>query len=131
VTSNFQVEASIKGVPDDWYHITRRAHLKSIFEEGLKPQGAMFRGFKRARSSIQNGVYLFRTEDDARLGGSTQFMRETNPDEWHILEVNVPEYCELKRDPEFSLHSRINAWIAYCTIPPQYITYLYPVMSAE
>ena len=131
MSSNSEVEAGIKSVPEDFYHITRRAHLKSIFEEGLKPQGAMFRGFKRARAFSEKGVYLFRTEQDARLGGSTQFMKETNPDEWHILAVTIPEYCELKRDPEFSIHSRIEAWIAYCTIPPEYITYLYPVMSED
>ena len=131
MTSESRIEAGIKPSSEDWYHITRRAHLKSIFEQGLKPQGAMFRGFKRARSSIENGVYLFQTEQDARLGGSTQFMRETNPDEWHILAVTIPEHCEVKRDPEFSLHSRIDAWIAYCTIPPENITYLYPVMSEE
>ena len=113
------------------FHLTRRRNLKSIFENGLKPQGSIFGGFKRARSSVQHAVYLFETEHEARMGGSTQFMREKDPDEWHIIEVEVPDYCDLRRDPEFGLQRRINAWMAYCTIPPEYLTYLYPVRDEE
>jgi len=113
------------------FHITRRRNLESIFENGLKPQGDIFGGFKRARSTVQRAVYLFETEHEARMGGSSQFWQNPDPDEWHIIEVEIPDYCNLKRDPEFSSQSRINAWMASCTIPPEYLTYLYPVMSEE
>ena len=131
---------------ETFYHVTRSRFLESIFNEGLKPQGYLGKGystggFKRARSSVQKGgVYLFKGiagEDPtsgARLGVSTQFFGgQTDPDEWHILEVEVPESCILKRDPEFRWadQSRIEAWIALCTIPPEYITYLNPVVNEE